>query len=396
MEKAVARDHSLDGMRGIASLSVVFFHFFCAFFPYVIPEYATRPWRGSDTLVAVVYNGGFAVALFFVLSGFVLSSSAAHSERPLLLVMAQRYVRLAGPVLVSTIFSWVLLAIWADPRMAIREVVDSQWLQFVYTRDLPSFCTAVYHGIIRVFFEGNSYFNNALWTMKIELIGSCLIYMAYINFLATSRLILLAFTTFALIYLARPEYAAFAVGALVREFWTRHAASPRFAPAALVFGLVFGAMTKGFASRALPFFDTPQEGQFALGEPHKFWHVVSAASLLYAILSLQVLRTALSSFVARFLGRISFGLYLVHVPLIYTVFAAFYLRLPNDFPMKTLAVLAFGLPITILAGYVFTIAVDEPIVLFLRMLQKKHELYRAKQVKLSHDQVSRGGRARTD
>lgn len=371
MDGVVRRDHSLDGLRGVASVSVAIFHFFCAFAPRMVPEYHAEPWQGSDTPLAVLYNGGFAVAIFFVLSGFVLSRSASVSERPLWFSLAQRYVRLAAPVLASTLFGWALLALWHEPRNVLRTVVDSRWQQFAYGTDLPGLGFAIYHGAVRVFIEGNSFFNNALWTMKIELIGSCLIYVAYAPPLMRYRFGVLASYIVGAIVAARPEYAAFAIGALMQEAWAAKVLPSRFAWAALAFGIVFGAMMPDYAARVLPFDVVVPAPQFKLGEAHKFWHVIAATAIMYAVLNLQAVRGVLVSTTARFLGRISFGLYLVHVPLIFTLFAAIYLRLPADEIPKTISLLALYLPTTVAAGYLFTVAVDEPLLRFLRSVQPR-------------------------
>ena len=68
----------LDGVRGLAALIVVIHHYILAFFPAMFfgnskinhfageHEYSTSP-------LQLFYNGSFAVCIFFVLSGFVLS-----------------------------------------------------------------------------------------------------------------------------------------------------------------------------------------------------------------------------------------------------------------------------------------------------------------------------------
>ena len=63
------RNLSLDWLRGLAAFNVVLFHFACAFYPHAVSEYDPAPWAIADTPLAIVYNGGFAVAVFFVLFG---------------------------------------------------------------------------------------------------------------------------------------------------------------------------------------------------------------------------------------------------------------------------------------------------------------------------------------
>ncbi len=62
--KPLERLHSLDGLRGLLALQVVAFHYLSQF-PNVLE------WARSSFLP--VYNGNYAVCMFFLLSGFVMS-----------------------------------------------------------------------------------------------------------------------------------------------------------------------------------------------------------------------------------------------------------------------------------------------------------------------------------
>lgn len=84
--------------------------------------------------------------------------------------------------------------------------------------------------------------------------------------------------------------------------------------------------------------------------------VVAAALLILSVLTLPALARVLARRLPIFLGRISFGLYLVHVPPLYTLVAWAYLQ---GLPEMVLAP-AYGLGVLALA-WVFTIAVDEPL-----------------------------------
>ena len=69
----------LEGFRGIAATIVVLYHFILAFYPALSwgPDARAEHTPFEDdifgTPLSIFYAGTFAVAIFFVLSGFVLS-----------------------------------------------------------------------------------------------------------------------------------------------------------------------------------------------------------------------------------------------------------------------------------------------------------------------------------
>ena len=359
---------SLDGLRGCAALAVAVFHFLCAYAPQAISEYTDPPWRGSDTPLAIFYNGGFAVSVFFVLSGYVVANSAAKRHLPVVFNLCQRYGRLAVPVLAGTLFGWLLLKTFPDAVRQLRLAEPGNgWLNDVYSANLPAFGRAVFDGGFLVFWHGYSFFNNPLWTMQIELIGSWLLYAIYGLSQDRARIWILAGYLVLPLLLALPEFSAFAAGALMREAATAHRLPKRWPVAALVFAIVFGAMMKGYGDRMGLHFPAP----VALGAPHKLWHVAAAISLMYAILNLDWLNRLMGGPAGRFLGRISFGLYLVHAPLLYTVFGLAYLALPARDAFWIALLLAAFLATVVLLGYLFTLAVDQPVLKAIQFAQIK-------------------------
>ena len=113
----------LDGLRGVAALVVVLCHFVLAFQPALLSgragQGATAAGTGlSHTLLVLFWSPDCAVHVFFVLSGFVLSSAMAGQPtgRPLArlgALLLRRWVRLAGPILGSSLLAWgVIQAGW--------------------------------------------------------------------------------------------------------------------------------------------------------------------------------------------------------------------------------------------------------------------------------------------
>jgi len=358
------RFESLDGLRGVAALTVVLFHFFSAYVPSLLPEQTDHSWRGTDTPLAVLYNGGFAVSVFFVLSGFVIANSAAARRLPVWFNLCARYVRLALPVLAGTLFGWALLALSPHTVAALKSVENHEWLNWVYDGGEPNIYWAAKDALIGVFVHGSSKFNNVLWTMKIELLGSLAIYLLYGFVAAQYRVRALVIATLAsVIALRKPELAAFAIGALIREAYVLDRLSARWAWPALTFSIIFGAMMEGYGARLGLTVSLPR--MLALGEPHQLWHVAAAAAVVYAVLVSSKMKHILSTQSARFLGDISFGLYLVHVPLLYTLFVPIYLTARGD-TLAMIILFAVFVAMSLFAGWVFTRLIDRPTILLIQ------------------------------
>ena len=70
----------LNGLRGVAAFQVVIHHFILAFYPALFsgPDIQTHMAGGievsaSGSVFNLLWDGNFAVCIFFILSGFVLS-----------------------------------------------------------------------------------------------------------------------------------------------------------------------------------------------------------------------------------------------------------------------------------------------------------------------------------
>jgi peptidoglycan/LPS O-acetylase OafA/YrhL len=57
------------------------------------------------------FNGNAAVCIFFVLSGYVLADLSQRSELTFPAQALRRYIRLVGPILLTSTFAWGLLAL---------------------------------------------------------------------------------------------------------------------------------------------------------------------------------------------------------------------------------------------------------------------------------------------
>lgn len=353
---------SLDGLRGIAALIVVAHHYFLAFAPATQPFRATRPHWVFDTPLALIYNGGFAVAIFFVVSGFVVANAGAARKTPLWVTLIIRYLRLAVPAAISVLFAWVLLNAFKGAGKALVGVQPHNWLYYTYLDGTPGVLDALWNGFVGAFWIGSSLYNNPLWTMRIELVGSAIVYAVYAFAPARWRALIAVLAGGLAILIDQQNFLPFAVGALLREAWVSKRLPVRAALPALVVGAFLGAPLQrsefrfGVEHRA--FFDE-------LGETLGLPAILAAGLIVIAVLAGPRIGAVFRTRLPTFLGRISFFLFLLHLPLIFSVGATLFVRAwPVDavemgLGFVGLAALAIGL------AFVATTVLDEPFVRWL-------------------------------
>ena len=103
------------------------------------------------------------------------------------------------------------------------------------------------------------------------------------------------------------------------------------------------------------------------GESINIVLTAGAFLIVYATITLRWLGAFLESTVPRFIGRISFGLYLIHTPLLFTLFGQMYLA-HVPLPVLLIAFLATSVAL----GYLFTLLVDTPTLSLIKFAQEKY------------------------
>lgn len=315
-------DH-LDGLRGVAAVAVVIFHLVSALAPWLVAEQQPGAHWLAYTPVAVLWNGTFAVAVFFVLSGFVVSSATLRKSDPIWIDVVIRYLRLAIPATVSTLAAGSLLSLFPTSATDLAASTGSRWLGWTYQEAIPGPAAALYNGMAGIFLTGGSFFNNVLWTMRPELLGSILCFAACAFTRSRSRLAIAIGSAMIFIALRRYDYVCFPLGIVLREAWAAGRLPSALPISAVLVGLFIGSQS-GDAARQIGLDWLPE----ALSPEKKggLLYPLGALFVVYGCMRSGLLVAWLSGRTGRFLGAISFPLYLVHVPLIYTIVAEAYLR----------------------------------------------------------------------
>ncbi len=358
----------LESLRGLAAFVVVIAHFVVAFYPAL---YWARPDqvhtdRGielaiSGTPLNLLYNGDFSVAIFFVLSGFVLTYKF-HRDRsaPTLLIplAVKRYVRLLVPVFFSITLAFALLKLSLMFNNRVGTLSKSaDWLG-TYWQFVPDLRTMLHESFVGVFFGRKSIYNSVLWTMTYEFYGSLLVYAFVALFRNNSR----RWIAYAVLLTAihRTYYLAFLLGVLLSDWYCedgnflKKIGNRWIFAAILLLGLFAGSYP---TSR--PVDGTVYSWLHLIARP-RIWHIFGAFLVMTAVLHMRSLQELLSKKHFVFLGKISFSLYIVHFLIIGSLSSWLMLTLASRFSYHAASAMTFAvsLPVIMAVSYVTYRLVD--------------------------------------
>jgi len=330
----------LEAIRGIAALSVVLSHLGFTFAP-VVQTRLNLPVSGRVLLatpLSLIINGQFAVRIFFVLSGFVLSLSYFRQKKVQVVTQAasRRYPRLMLPALTSVMFAWLLLKLgwyWNVEAVAILQQApaNSFWLLHWFRRD-RSFLDALREGTYGTFFffsfSPARTLNASLWTMPWEWAGSLIVFSLLALFGSLQRrFCIYAIVAIAFYAMQWPFLVDFVAGLALCDVFTRFehvgsekSLSPLWPAGALVAGLILGGLLT----------EWPSSNQGFSSYFISCWPTVPAVLIIGGVTFSRKLQRALEGRVMSFLGKISFPLYLFHLSIICSAGCGLYVWLRHS------------------------------------------------------------------
>ena len=363
MENSGEKLPYMDGLRGLAAFGVVIHHFAFAFFPALLVGATTGLHSKLEPLIYqtplyLAIAGNFAVTLFFLISGYVLSYKFFVTGRNGIVISGafRRYFRLMPTVLVSVLISYVLLATGHYYNLPAAVVTgSSDWLAVSWL-GAANLWDAVRLGVYDAFITGNNTmtYNNALWTMKIEFLGSFLVY-AVLLAVGKLRRRWVAYVILSLL-LWQTYYLAFILGIALCDYVThqskhqRRVGRPLYGWLALFCGLFLGSLPIAGPTRTVVGNMTgavlPPEQAFI------FFHIIGSALVLAAVVLTPSIKQWFMLKPFQYLGRISFSLYLVHLSVLASLGSYLFLKL---FPFVGYLG-AVGISFTISLSVIFILA----------------------------------------
>ncbi|KAF1996221.1 hypothetical protein P154DRAFT_623431 [Amniculicola lignicola CBS 123094] len=421
--KAVHSTAWLDGLRGIASFLVFSYHFQYRFHKRVKFAYGIK---GGDhpvqvPIVRLLFSGSPWVSIFWVLSGVSLSlkpirlarnRSWEHVFDTMFSSVFRRMLRLYLPViavqtcvLFATILglynhSYALSLDWpfsgsSEPHPLLMKTASSQFSHWLYR-----LCIS-----LNPFHPHKSPYDAHLWTIPIELRNSIILFAALVGVAKLRPGIRMMVVGALYLYcnlVQEGDLGLFLAGMACAEFMVIldekkedalsikpeavYEPHPMESRLLCIFGFILGLYLLSFPE--IKYQDAPIYSTLAyftpslITSPYKMWVNIGAAVTLFAMAGYKTIQRPFALPLARYLGQISFSLYIVHGPidhLLSIVLVPFFWRLTGKdtpFGYEMGCVLAFIIEAAVVVSVadIVTRAFDTPSVRFSRWLQGKWSL----------------------
>lgn len=314
----------VEFVRGVAALGVVVYHFARAFLPPEGDGGFGSVWgiSAEPPFLFALVNGPFMVAVFFVLSSYVLSVKLVRENNWTrgIMPIAKRFPRLIVLTLVGTLLPGALYVLGLMANVDVGVITGSDWVGWSggikESPDLPavSMWGAVADAFI-LYDRGYSQYNSALWTLRYELIGSCSALAVAALIGATRRPVLDALLVAVLgaVLLKIHPLVSICVGTV---YVTKYmAVRPLGFPAWSSVLLIVGGLVLGSTYKAIP--DAYLTSEWIAAQAERLDWLVHGAGAVFVFLGCRFLGSAVFEKVplSRTLGRLSFPFYVLHIPL---------------------------------------------------------------------------------
>ncbi|MBN1840650.1 MAG: acyltransferase [Campylobacterales bacterium] len=357
-------NYSADGLRGFAAINVIIAHFIAAFYPTLLHRNYLMFDKPTNTsfvydciqfpIISLVYNGHFAVIIFFVLSGYVLGIPAFENNlESIKKRLWGRYLRLNIPVAFILLLSYLFLVSGLYYNVDASEFSGSiKWLSRFYREEISIFALLkmmFYDSII----NGNRYLYSPLWTIQIEFVGSIylLIYFLIkpknVGLFFEVLLILLIFIGMYVYHKADAIYFyTIFLGAYLYAY--KNITQSKIVVFALI-GIYFGSFQ--FEHPMYNFLPELKINNILIFEKKTFYNVIGAICLTLSIVN-GFCKFIFSSKIGIFLGRISYSIYLIHFIILCSITSYLYILLPKTIVFSSLNFILYVSLVLIISRYI--------------------------------------------
>ncbi|KAK6580185.1 hypothetical protein PZA11_007207 [Diplocarpon coronariae] len=416
-ERRITETSYLNGVRGLAAALVYLQHMSFALWIHIGWDGRPEDYPIQLPFLRLVYSGRFMVAIFFILSGYVLAykplqlarngdsnalyknlSSAVFRRTPRLFLPILPAMAATAAAIYFTCYgdmtfnrgrclpreSSLLGQIWGYTNVLGRMLDPASWSEY-YPPGLDH-----------------------LWTLPMEHRGSMIIFLLVAGLGNTTPIVRLGFLMFFamfFLHMGRWDTSLFVSGGVLAELRVFRKESPLnlesrcgseksrmllktvttiFWVSTFVLALFIGSWPAYQASNSMGFryFSrlTPAAYTYNEAVEEYFWISIAAFLLLLSFENLEILQRPFTTEIASYMGDISFGFYIVHWTMLFTVgtviIGNFRVWLPYGYPNYNVGFFVGGAlttPLVIMVGDAYWRVFDMGAVKWARWLNGKCE-----------------------
>jgi peptidoglycan/LPS O-acetylase OafA/YrhL len=372
----------LDGLRGIAAMQVVLLHFVSGF----MPDAAQHAWAP----LRLLFDGHTAVYVFFLISGAVLTPSFARPG-PFVAKLAKRVVRLGIPVAAAAVIATLLLAVWPDAHLRAAVLTGSAWLAMDSSGapTLGHLAREIGLDSLLLGYREATLFaplaehlppmelslDAPFWSLHLELYGSLLV-LCLVWLRARSVWLHRAAIAMAVALFGTHPMFLFVLGHLFASVvCVRANDHKRLGPVLPLAGALL--LATGLALAATKDCRVLEVGRLWLANielaaaPNLFQFASQVAAVLIfaGVLLCSPAQAVLERQTCRHLGRLSFSIYLLHFPILFTLACLIFIGAQPVVPHATSWAIVFVvfIAVTLLAATVFERWIDRPAIALSRL-----------------------------
>jgi len=362
------KNKNANGLRGIAILNVAVSHFIAAFLPMLLHKnhpsiFAEN--NNSSTLFEIIsspifsilYNGHFAVLIFFVLSGYVLTIPYFKDSDELLIKkrLWGRYIRLNIPIAAAITLSYLVYKLGFYSNIPASEISGSiNWLKKFFPVGISLLSTIIEAAYGSIFW-GDATLVPPLWILGMFFIGSIYLLLFYLS-KPQKNTLLVSFAAFLLLYVIHRADSIYLMAIFLGSYLNSITFGKKWNCFIFLVGFYFGAFQ--FKCYIYDFLPSIQILNIEIWDKKTFYNTVGAIFLSAAVIN-GFGKKIFESSIFQFLGDISFSLYLIHFIVLCSLSCAIYIRLP-----QTNVVILFNFIAYIVSCFliskIFQIYVDKP------------------------------------
>lgn len=345
----------LEGVRGFACLMVILSHLVYEYVPHWHASFRFPIRTKIDSFMAnapfgFIYSGNTAVSIFFVLSGIVLTKVILNSKNPYQSItssVTKRYFRLALPAVFSCILIYIASVV--SMHFGIKPQINN-----------ASLLGAIKSGAIDSFFSDSPLYNVVLWTMKIELFGSLLVFFMCACMISSSRknLVVILFLLISILSIKQSSdiyYLLFILGSAIEIN------KPTFGIKMFTLLAFLAAYLSGYHYQNSSY-ETLNSFTFNVNdvkiENSQIYNGIAGLLFVMSVCAYKKAENIFSNSFFVFLGKLSFSAYLVHMVVIFYINKLF-ISYFTEYAIGVVILSFVSIIVTYLISIIFELSIDK-------------------------------------